>query len=157
MFGIAAFMPFVLFRLLPMAEAAMVSQGIKAGPMRAAQQAHHTASIARHNPATAARRHHGHRGGGGSGGGHGAASGSGGARARPGVVRRPALVVPERPVVRLALGHQPVLPVPPALRRARPVWRWRRSLRARRRGRGRTTGIRRPRHVRGGLVVVLDA
>ena len=46
--------------------------------MRAAQQAHHTASIARHNPATAARRHHGHRGGGGSGGGHGAASGSGG-------------------------------------------------------------------------------
>jgi hypothetical protein len=78
MFGIAAFMPFVLFRLLPMAEAAMVSQGIKAGPMRAAQQAHHTASIARHNPATAGRRHHGHRGGGGSGGGHGAASGSGG-------------------------------------------------------------------------------
>jgi hypothetical protein len=78
MFGIAAFMPFVLFRLLPMAEAAMVSQGIKAGPMRAAQQAHHTALIARHNPATAARRRHGHRGGGGSGGGHGAASAYGG-------------------------------------------------------------------------------
>lgn len=78
MFGIAAFMPFVLFRLLPMAEAAMVSQGIKAGPVRAAQQAHHTASIARHNPATATRRHAGHRGGGGSGGGHGAAAGSGG-------------------------------------------------------------------------------
>jgi hypothetical protein len=86
MFGIAAFMPFVLFRLLPMAEAAMVSQGIKAGPMRAAQQAHHTASIARHNPATAARRHAGHRGSGGSGGGHGAAGpGAGGGAAGSGV------------------------------------------------------------------------
>ena len=38
MFGVAAFMPFVLFRLLPMAEGAMVAQGIKGGPLRAAQQ-----------------------------------------------------------------------------------------------------------------------
>jgi hypothetical protein len=92
MFGIAAFMPFVLFRLLPIAEAALVSQGIKAGPMRAAQQAHHTALIARHNPATAAtRRHRGSAsatpasGGSGSGGagagaaGGGASAGAGGA------------------------------------------------------------------------------
>jgi type IV secretion system protein TrbL len=71
MFGIAAFMPFVLFRLLPIAEAAVVSQGIKAGPMRAAQQAHHTALIARHNPATSAARRHGHRGGASGAGGHG--------------------------------------------------------------------------------------
>jgi type IV secretion system protein TrbL len=93
MFGIAAFMPFVLFRLLPIAEAALVSQGIKAGPMRAAQQAHHTALIARHNPATAATRHHPRgsasatpaSGGSGSGGagagaaGGGASAGAGGA------------------------------------------------------------------------------
>ena len=78
MFGIAAFMPFVLFRLLPIAEAALVSQGIKAGPMRAAQQAHRTALIARHNPATAASRRGGHRGGASAGLGHGGSAGGGG-------------------------------------------------------------------------------
>ena len=90
MFGIAAFMPFVLFRLLPIAEAALVSQGIKAGPMRAAQQAHHTALIARHNPATAAtRRHRGSASatpasGGSGSGGAGAGAAGGGASAGAG-------------------------------------------------------------------------
>ena len=109
MFGIAAFMPFVLFRLLPIAEAALVSQGIKAGPMRAAQQAHHTALIARHNPATAAtRRHRGARPpplpavargaagparaqrGGGASAGAGGAAGSAGAGAAAGAAAGPA-------------------------------------------------------------------
>jgi hypothetical protein len=94
MFGIAAFMPFVLFRLLPVAEAALVSQGIKAGPMRAAQQAHHTALIARHNPATATTRRHRPSGGGlatpshggspAGGAGAGAAGGGGAAAAGAG-------------------------------------------------------------------------
>jgi hypothetical protein len=77
MFGVAAFMPFVLFRLLPIAEGALVSQGIKAGPMRAAQQAHHTALIARHNPATAATRRYRHHAGGTAAHASGSAAGSG--------------------------------------------------------------------------------
>lgn len=54
MFGVAAFMPFVLFRLMPMAEAALVAHGIKGGPVRAAQQASSAAMTARYNPASVA-------------------------------------------------------------------------------------------------------
>ena len=82
MFGVAAFMPFVLFRLLPIAEGAMVAQGIKAGPMRAAQQANGVGQMARHNPATmSSRRGGGQAAAGGGGGvtGGGAAGGSGAA------------------------------------------------------------------------------
>jgi hypothetical protein len=81
MFGVAAFMPFVLFRLLPIAEGAMVAQGIKAGPMRAAQQANGVGQMARHNPATMSSRRGGGQvpAGGGATTGGGAASGSGAA------------------------------------------------------------------------------
>jgi hypothetical protein len=37
-FGVSAFSPLILVKLLPITEAAMVSQGIRGGPMRAAQQ-----------------------------------------------------------------------------------------------------------------------
>jgi hypothetical protein len=37
-FGLAAFMPFVVFKLLPVAAAAVVAQGVSSGPMRAGQQ-----------------------------------------------------------------------------------------------------------------------
>lgn len=88
MFGVAAFMPFVLFRLLPMAEGALVAQGIKSGPLRGAQQAHHTVLMARHNPATALSRGRAGAGmkaaaptgagAGGAGAGGGTATGGGG-------------------------------------------------------------------------------
>ena len=38
-FGLAAFAPFVLLKLFPAAEAAVVAQGVSRGPMRATQQA----------------------------------------------------------------------------------------------------------------------
>ena len=37
-FGLAAFMPFVVFKLLPVAAAAVVAQGVASAPMRAGQQ-----------------------------------------------------------------------------------------------------------------------
>ena len=37
-FGLAAFMPFLVWKLLPVAAAAVVAQGVAGGPMRAAQQ-----------------------------------------------------------------------------------------------------------------------
>ena len=37
-FGMAAFMPFLLFKLMPVVAAAVVAQGIASGPMRAGQQ-----------------------------------------------------------------------------------------------------------------------
>jgi type IV secretion system protein TrbL len=58
MFAVAAFMPFVLYKLLPVAEAAAVGHGIKSGPLRTAQQGHHLGMMARHNPATRAVRRH---------------------------------------------------------------------------------------------------
>lgn len=77
MFGIAAFMPFVLFKLLPIAEGALVAQGIKSGPMRAAQQGRNAQLMARHSPASSAMR-------GRAGGGTGGRAGSGGATAGSG-------------------------------------------------------------------------
>jgi hypothetical protein len=115
MFGVAAFMPFVVFRLLPIAEGALVSQGIKAGPMRAAQQAHHTALIASHNPATMAARRHGYAARGSNtpaapwsegGGGPGAGGGGTAGRARQAVPEawqgqvRPPVSRPVRPAPR---------------------------------------------------------
>ena len=38
-FGLAAFAPFVLLKLFPAAEAAVVAQGVSRGPLRATQQA----------------------------------------------------------------------------------------------------------------------
>ena len=46
-FGVAAFSPMLIARLLPITEAAVVSQGIKGGPLRSAQQASITAHYAR--------------------------------------------------------------------------------------------------------------
>ena len=37
-FGLAAFMPFLVFKLMPLVAAAVVAQGVTGGPMRAAQQ-----------------------------------------------------------------------------------------------------------------------
>ncbi len=37
-FGMAAFMPFLLFKLMPVVAAAVVAQGVASGPMRAGQQ-----------------------------------------------------------------------------------------------------------------------
>ncbi|HYZ99352.1 MAG TPA: hypothetical protein VE575_11415, partial [Acidimicrobiales bacterium] len=54
MFLVAAFMPFVLFRLLPIAEAALVSHGVGSAPVRAAQQGANVVALASVNPATAA-------------------------------------------------------------------------------------------------------
>jgi len=56
MFAVSAFMPFVLFKLLPVAEAATVASGVKSSPLRGAQQAHHVAMMGRHNPAARAMR-----------------------------------------------------------------------------------------------------
>ncbi|MGH9213035.1 MAG: hypothetical protein ACRD2C_20545 [Acidimicrobiales bacterium] len=75
MFCVAAFMPFVLMRLLPVAEGAMVAQGIKGGPFRAAYMGHHGASMALHNPATSMLRSKG-GGSGVAGGGAGGAAAS---------------------------------------------------------------------------------
>ncbi len=77
MFAVAAFMPFVLFKLMPVAEAATVASGVKSGPLRGAQQAHHVAMMGRNNPAARAMRQ-GRSGSGassGAGGGAGAAAG----------------------------------------------------------------------------------
>jgi type IV secretion system protein TrbL len=56
MFVVAAFMPFVLWRLLPLAEGALVASGVRGGPLRAAHTAASAATVALHNPATAAVR-----------------------------------------------------------------------------------------------------
>jgi hypothetical protein len=66
MFAVSAFMPFVLFKLLPVAEAATVAAGVKSSPLRGAQQAHHVAMMGRHNPAARVLRQ-GRRGGQSSG------------------------------------------------------------------------------------------
>ena len=67
MFGIAAFMPFVLFKLVPIAEGALVAQGIKSGPLRAGMQGGNAATMAMHNPASRALRNRGTGSGGRSG------------------------------------------------------------------------------------------
>lgn len=46
-FGVAAFSPLLVARLLPLTEAAVVAQGVKGGPVRASQQALSSASYAR--------------------------------------------------------------------------------------------------------------
>lgn len=103
MFAVSAFMPFVLFKLLPVAEAATVASGVKSGPLRGAQQAHHVAMMGRNNPAARAMRQGrsgsqassqpaaGKGGGsaaagpsGGGRGGRGAGQGRGGAAGQPG-------------------------------------------------------------------------
>lgn len=60
MFCTAAFMPFLIFRLLPMAESAVVAHGVSGGPMRAFHNLSATANSMRSNPATAALRSMGH-------------------------------------------------------------------------------------------------
>jgi len=87
MFGIAAFMPFVLFKLLPIAEGALVSQGIKGAPARAGMQASQGTAMARSNPASRALRSGSAGGGsrsGSSGLGMGPAGGGGGTAAGAG-------------------------------------------------------------------------
>jgi hypothetical protein len=79
MFAVAAFMPFVLFKLLPVAEAATVATGVKSGPLRGAQQAHHVAMMGRHNPAARAMQ----RGRGGRGPGQGGGRGGPAGRTGP--------------------------------------------------------------------------
>lgn len=56
MWCVAAFMPFVLWRLLPLAESAMVAQGIRGAPGRGVFMAGSAASMAAHNPAVLALR-----------------------------------------------------------------------------------------------------
>ena len=51
---IAAFMPFVLWRLLPMAEGAAATHGVRGAPFRNAQMAASAGIMAMNNPATAA-------------------------------------------------------------------------------------------------------
>lgn len=58
MFAIATFMPFVVMRLLPITEAALVAQGVASAPMRGTQQAYYLTSMASRWPG---------RGGGGTG------------------------------------------------------------------------------------------
>jgi hypothetical protein len=53
---IAAFMPFVLWRLLPMAEAAAASHGVRGAPFRGAHMTASAGMLAMNNPATAALR-----------------------------------------------------------------------------------------------------
>jgi type IV secretion system protein TrbL len=77
MFAVAAFMPFVLFKLLPVAEAATVAAGVKSSPVRGAQQAHHVAMMGRHNPAARVLRQ-------GRSGGQPSVPGNGGGRAGKG-------------------------------------------------------------------------
>lgn len=52
MFCVAAFMPFVLWRLLPLAEGAMVSHGVRGAPLRGGYMAASIAMMAMNNPAT---------------------------------------------------------------------------------------------------------
>lgn len=82
MFGITAFMPFLVLRLLPIMEAALIGQGISSGPLRASQYGYYIQGLSRaRNPATAAL---GGPGSGGSGGGRGPDdAGGGGAPASP--------------------------------------------------------------------------
>ena len=62
MFCVAAFMPFVLWRLLPVAEGAMLSHGLRGAPVRAAYLASSTGTMALNNPATALLRSNGKSG-----------------------------------------------------------------------------------------------
>ena len=80
-FGLAAFMPFLIWKLMPIVAAAVVAQGIASAPMRSSQQAmqfayYGQAAMARMTSAGAAR----------SGGVASAAGGGGGAAAGPAVV-----------------------------------------------------------------------
>lgn len=88
MFAVAGFMPFVLYRLMPVFEDAGVAQGIKSAPMRGTQQAYYMGQVASHNPASAAMRSHRGRpssAGGRPGGSHSAGrNGPGGHGAKPG-------------------------------------------------------------------------
>lgn len=75
--GLAAFSPFIVLKLVPLAEAAIVAQGVSRSPMRATQQGVYTASSAQRLTRMAG----GGQGSGGSGpGGKAGSSGSQGAQ-----------------------------------------------------------------------------
>lgn len=77
MFCVAAFMPFILFRLLPIAEGASVAHGVRGAPFRGAHLGASAATMAMNNPATSALRSR--RGGTGGSGSKDAGASSGGA------------------------------------------------------------------------------
>ncbi len=79
-FGVAAFSPLLIARLLPLTEAAVVAQGVKGGPMRASQQA---MGMANTGQMVTGRRFN-QLASGGAGGGSGAAGAAGGAKAGAG-------------------------------------------------------------------------
>lgn len=94
-FGLAAFMPFLVWKLLPIAAAAVVAQGVASGPMRATQQGMQGQFYAKQltsggktpgKPAGqsgASPTPGGGAGAGGGGAGAGAGAGGGGAAAGP--------------------------------------------------------------------------
>ena len=95
-FGLAAFMPYLVWKLMPLATAALVAQGVASGPMRAAQTGmqlqYYTSSTMNRLSAGGSRHAAAARtaspgpvgvAGGGAGGTAGAASGATGAAAGP--------------------------------------------------------------------------
>ena len=98
-FGLAAFMPFLIWKLMPIVAAAVVAQGIASAPMRASQQAmqfayYGQAAMARMTSPGAARSggvasasggRRGRGGGSGRGGGRGQAAGSTASQAADGL------------------------------------------------------------------------
>jgi hypothetical protein len=89
--GLAAFAPFLVLRLIPLAEAAVVAHGISRGPMRAATSGAATMNTARHLTRISGDGHSAYRAGQASGGaGVGAASAPAAAASAGAVVGRAA-------------------------------------------------------------------
>ena len=75
-FGVAAFSPLLVAKLMPLTEAALVSQGLRGGPMRAGQQAMSLSSFTRSSGGRLSQAASGRVPGAGAGGGPGAGAGS---------------------------------------------------------------------------------
>lgn len=108
MFLLASFAPFLILKLLPVVEAAVVAQGISRGPVRGAQSAASTSFYMARlaggatpgtsgSASTAGPRPGGRTGGGGSSGGGGGGSGGGGSSGGAGVATRRVPNRPDRP------------------------------------------------------------
>ena len=74
-FGVAAFSPLLVAKLMPLTEAALVSQGLRGGPRRAGQQAMSLSSLTRSTGGRLSQVASGRVPGAGAGGGAGAGAG----------------------------------------------------------------------------------
>ena len=122
-FGVAAFSPLLVVRLMPLAEAAVVAHGVKGGPVRAGQQAMSMASFHRAGASARLSQVAGANGAGPSAAGPAAAS-AGGAAAGPAGAAAGAATIATRGVVRgVHAGAAPATrrPSAPVAPHARPA------------------------------------